>query len=195
MGATDDVTELLAEWSGGNREALDRLMPVVYDELRRLARRSMRSEVSGHTLQTTALVNEAYLRLVRQDRMQCENRAHFFAIAARLMRRILVDHAREKQREKRGAGAQKVALDEDFAIGTGQDRDLIALDDALKVLAEADERKSRVVEMRFFGGLSVEEIGTVLGISPVTVMRDWKFAKAWLYRELSAGQRGGPMPS
>jgi RNA polymerase sigma-70 factor, ECF subfamily len=192
VSAPDDITQLLAEWSEGRKEALDRLMPLVYDELRRLARRSLAAEGSDHTLQTTALVNEAYLRLVKQENTRWENRAHFFAIAARLVRRILVDHARTRLREKRGGGAQKISLDQELAIGTNQDPDLLALDQALNALAHADQRKCDVVEMKFFGGLSVEEIGGVLGVSPVTVMRDWNFAKAWLYRELSGA---GPVGS
>ena len=192
MGSPADITQLLAEWSEGNKEALDRLMPLVYDELRRVARRSLVAESSEHTLQTTALVNEAYLRLVRQEQMRWENRAQFFAIAARLVRRILVDHARTKHRDKRGGGAKKVSLDDQLAIGPGQDAGMIALDEALNALAQVDRRKSDVVEMKFFGGLSVEEIGRVLGISSVTVMRDWNFAKAWLYRNLSGECTDGP---
>jgi RNA polymerase sigma-70 factor, ECF subfamily len=156
---------------------------VVYDELRRLARRYMANERTAHTLQATALVNEAYMRLVDIHKVQWQNRAHFFAMSARLMRRILVDSARSRKYQKRGAGAQKVSLDERLMVAE-PGRDLVALDDALEQLAKVDERKSKVVEMRFFGGLSVEETAEALGVSVDTVMRDWKLAKAWLLREL-----------
>lgn len=186
MSTPGEVTQLLAECGNGNKEAFDRLIPLVYDELHRLARRSLASERPNHTLQTTALVNEAYMKLVGQENMRWENRAHFYAIAARLLRRILVDHARTKYREKRGGGANKLSLESDAQISVAPDQDLVALDDALNALANIDERKCRIVEMKFFGGLTAEEIGQVLGISAVTVVRDWSFAKAWLYRELSA---------
>ena len=185
MPSQDQITQLLAQCSNGNKDALDQLMPFVYDELRRLARRSLAAEGRDHTLQTTALVNEAYLRLVGQQQVRWQNRAHFFAIAARLIRRILVDHARTKQRDKRGGGAQRIQLDEGLAVGNERDTDLIALDVALEELARLDPRKCDIVEMKFFGGLSAEEIGEVLGVSAVTVMRDWSFARGWLYRELS----------
>jgi RNA polymerase sigma factor (TIGR02999 family) len=183
--ATHRVTQLLIDWSGGNQAALDELMPLVYDKLRRLARRYMRREASGHTLQTTGLVNEAYQRLVDQKHVRWQNRAHFFGIAAQLMRRILVDHARARQRVKRGGGALVVSLNEAGAIARESSTDLIALDDALARLAEVDGRKSRVVELRFFGGLSIKETAEVLQVSPGTVMHDWTLAKAWLYRALN----------
>lgn len=183
-GDGPQVTLLLQAWSSGDRDALDRLTPIVYDELRRLARHYMRGERSGHTLQTTALVNEAYLRLVDFKSMSWENRAHFFAVSAQLMRRILVDHAR-RHNLKRGAGFQHVSLEEDSAIIGGQGQpNFVALDDALRELAEVDSRKAQVVELRFFGGLTVEETAAVLKVSPVTVLRDWSTARAWLYREL-----------
>jgi RNA polymerase sigma factor (TIGR02999 family) len=176
---------LLRAWSGGEQSALERLTPIVYEELHRLARRYMRGERPGHSLQTTALVNEAYMRLVDYKRMQWQNRAHFFAVSAQLMRRILVDHAR-RHNLKRGAGAQHVSLEEAAVVG-GRATDLVELDAALNALARLDARKVQVVEMRFFGGLSVEETAEVLKVSPVTVMRDWSSAKAWLYREITAG--------
>src|SRR5271165_1165002 len=177
------VTHLLQAWSSGDRDALDRLTPIVYDELRRLARHYMRGERSGHTLQTTALVNEAYLRLVDFKSMSWENRAHFFAVAAQLMRRILVDHARRRNL-KRGAGFQHVHLEDTAVLGGQREPNFVALDDALQGLAEVDPRKAQVVELRFFGGLTVEETAEVLKVSPVTVLRDWSTARAWLYREL-----------
>jgi RNA polymerase sigma factor (TIGR02999 family) len=181
-----DVTVLLRAWTDGDPKALDQLTPIVYDELRRLARRYLRSERRDHSLQTTALVNEAYLRLVDHTRMEWQDRAHFFAVSAQVMRRILVDHARRRN-VKRGRGLRRVSLEEATMIGSERPTDLAALDDALMLLAERDPRKAQVVEMRFFGGLSVEESAEVLGVSPVTVMRDWRTAKAWLYRELSSG--------
>jgi RNA polymerase sigma-70 factor (ECF subfamily) len=184
--AAGDISRLLRAWSDGDQSALDRLTPIVYDELHRLARRYMRHERPGHSLQTSALVNEAYLRLVDYERMQWQNRAHFFAISAQLMRRILVDHARRRNL-KRGGGVEHVALEEAAVVGGGQGSDLVALDDAMNALARIDPRKVQVVEMRFFGGLSVEETAEVLKVSPVTVMRDWSTAKAWLYRELTGG--------
>jgi len=187
-GATGvgEVSRLLRAWSDGNQDALDRLTPIVYEELRKLARRYMRGERAGHSLQTTALVNEAYMRLVDYKRMQWQNRAHFFAVSAQLMRRILVEHARRRNL-KRGGGVPHVSFDEAAVIGGAKDprADLVALDDAMNALARLDPRKVQVVEMRFFGGLSVEETAEVLKVSPVTVMRDWSTAKAWLYRELS----------
>jgi RNA polymerase sigma-70 factor (ECF subfamily) len=182
----DDVSTLLRAWSDGDQGALDLLTPIVYDELHRLARRYMRGERPGHSLQTTALVNEAYMRLVDYKRMQWQNRAHFFAVSAQLMRRILVDHAR-RHNVKRGGGVKHVPLEEASQIGGGQEADLVALDDAMNALARLDPRKVQVVEMRFFGGLSVEETAEVLKVSPITVMRDWSTAKAWLYREMKAG--------
>jgi RNA polymerase sigma factor (TIGR02999 family) len=183
--SSKEVTQLLLAWNGGDKEALDRLMPLVYDELRRLARRYMMRESPGHTLQTTALVNEAYMRLVDWKNVQWQNRAHFFGVSAQLMRRILVDFARSRQQLKREGAAQPVSLDEALVVSSERGQDLVALDDALKALAEIDERKSRIVEMRFFGGLSVEETAEVVGIAPITVMREWTKAKAWLYRELN----------
>ena len=180
------VSGLLRAWSDGDRAALDRLTPIVYDELRRLASRYMRSERTGHSLQTTALVNEAYMRLVDYKSMQWQNRAHFFAVSAQLMRRILVDHAR-RHNLKRGGGVQHVSFEDTAEVGGDRAADLVALDEAMHALARIDPRKVQVVEMRFFGGLSVEETAEVLKVSPVTVMRDWNTAKAWLYRELTGG--------
>jgi RNA polymerase sigma factor (TIGR02999 family) len=178
------VTGILLKWREGDEAALDRLVPIVHDELRRIARRCMAGERAGHSLQATALVNEAYLRLIDVQHVNWQNRAHFLAMSARLMRRILVDYARSKRYQKRGGGAVKVTFDEGLPVTAEPAMDLVALDDALKVLAAVDERKSRVVELRFFGGLSVEETATVLAVSPETIMRDWKLAKAWLMREL-----------
>ena len=165
-------------------------MPIVYDQLHRLARHYMSGEQAGHSLQATALVNEAYLRLVDCNRMRWQNRAHFFAVSAQLMRRILVDHARRRNL-KRGAGFQHIELDETAVVGSGSDQNLAALDDAMRALEQIDQRKAQVVELRFFGGLSVEETAEVLKVSPVTVMRDWSMARAWLYRELggNAGEK------
>ncbi len=185
-----EVSGLLRAWSDGDRAALDRLMPIVYDELRRIARHYMKGERPGHSLQTTALVNEAYIRLVDYESMQWQNRAHFFAVSSQLMRRILVDHAR-RHNLKRGGGVQHVSLEETAMVGGDRTADLVALDDAMNALARIDLRKVQVVEMRFFGGLSVEEKAEVLKVSPVTVMRDWSTAKAWLYRELTGEATGG----
>jgi RNA polymerase sigma factor (TIGR02999 family) len=179
-----NVTALLVAWGDGDESAFARLMPIVHDELHRIARGCMAGEKGGHTLQATALVNEAYLRLIQTQGMNWQNRAHFLAMAARLMRRILVDFARSKQYAKRGGGAVKISLAPDVALSAQPGRDLVALDDALDALAKVDERKSRVIEMRFFGGLSVQETAEALHVSPETVMRDWKMAKAWLLREL-----------
>ena len=184
-----DVTAILRAWSEGDRQALDRLTPIIYDELRRLARRYVRQERPGHSLQATALVNEAYMRLVDYKRMQWQDRAHFFAVSAQLMRRILVDHAR-RHNLKRGAAVTHVSLDDAASMPGEAPTDLLALDDAMTALAQLDPRKARVVEMRFFGGLSVEETAAVLSVSEVTVMRDWSSAKAWLYRELTGGSDG-----
>jgi len=181
----EEVTQLLLAWGNGNQAALEKLMPLVYEELRRLAHHYMRRERPGHTLQTTALVNEVYFRLIDQKRMHWQNRAHFFAIAAQLMRRILVDHARSHQYAKRGGGAHKVTLDEGAVVAQEQAADLIALDDALLSLAAIDERKSKIVELRFFGGLSVEETAETLKTSTRTVMREWSMAKAWLYHTIN----------
>ncbi len=186
--SSQEVTQLLVEWGNGSRAALDKLMPLVYEELRRLARRHMRREREGHTLQTSALVNEAYLKMINEREMQWQNRAHFFAVAAQLMRMILIDHARARKVAKRGGGANQVPLDEALVVSDERAAELLALDDALKALEAVDERKSRIAELRFFGGLSVEETAEVLKISRATVMREWRMAKAWLYRELNQGE-------
>jgi RNA polymerase sigma-70 factor (ECF subfamily) len=188
--AGGDISRLLRAWSDGDQSALERLTPIVYDELHRLARRYMKRERPGHSLQTAALVNEAYMRLVDCERMQWQNRAHFFAVSAQLMRRILVDHAR-RHNLKRGGDVQHVSLDEAAVVGGDQDADMAALDDAMNALARIDPRKVQVVEMRFFGGLSVEETAEVLKVSPVTVKRDWRAARAWLYREMTGGTTDG----
>lgn len=185
-----DVTQLLVNWSNGDRQALEQLTPLVYSELCRLASRYLRRERQGHTLQSTALVHEAYMRLVDQRNVHWQNRAHFFGIAAQLIRRILVDHARSHHAQKRGADACKLSLDEAIATAEKRDLNLVALDDALETLAKIDEQQSRVVELRFFTGLSIEETAEVLGISPATVKRDWAAAKAWLYREISGSASG-----
>jgi RNA polymerase sigma factor (TIGR02999 family) len=182
--ASVEITRLLKAWGQGDQAALDRLTPAVYDELRRMARRYMRRERDGHTLQTTALVNEAYLRLVDVHNVSWQDRAHFFAVSAQMMRRILVDAARARTSERRGGRAVRAELEEIPDLSSGRDREIVAIDDALKELAEMDPRKARVVELRFFGGLSVEESAEVLKVSPQTVLRDWKLAKAWLMREL-----------
>ena len=179
------VTTLLVKWSDGDDSAMQELVPLVYDELRRLAGRQMSREREDHVLQATALVNEAFLRLVDIHQIQWRNRTHFFAMAARLMRRILVEHARARAFRKRGGGAPHVTFDENLTSPQSTPHDLVALDDALKALAVVHERKARVVELRHFGGLSVDETAGVLDVSPETVMRDWKFAKNWLLRELS----------
>ena len=180
-----NVTQLLVGWSEGDKAALDQLVPIVYDELRRQAARYLRRERVGHTLQTTALIHEAYLRLVDQKHVRWQNRAHFFGIAAQLMRRILVDHARTKKRLKRGGSDLRVSLNEATALSKGQDLDVIGLDEALTRLEKIDEQQGKIVELRFFSGLTVEETAAVLGISTGTVKRDWSMAKAWLHRELS----------
>lgn len=187
--SSQEVTELLLAWNSGDEAALQKLMPLVYDELHRLAHRYLSGERAGHMLQTTALVNEAYLRLIDASRVQWQNRAHFFAVSAQLMRRVLVDFARARQYQKRGGGAQQVSLEEALVVSVDRGDELIALDDALTTLAAADERASKVVELRFFGGLNIEETATVLGISPETVKRDWQWAKVWLLRELSNESR------
>jgi RNA polymerase sigma-70 factor, ECF subfamily len=185
-----EITLLLRAWSEGDQSALERLAPIVYDELHRLAGRYMKRERPGHSLQTTALVNEAYMRLVDYKRMEWQNRAHFFAVSAQLIRRILVEHAR-RHNQKRGGSVQHVSLEAAAVVGGSRSADLVALDDAMKRLAQLDARKEQVVEMRFFGGLSVEETAEVLKISQVTVLRDWSTAKAWLYRELTGGTTDG----
>lgn len=189
----NDVSQLLRAWSDGDQSALQRLTPVVYAELRRLAHRYMKGERSGHSLQTTALVNEAYLRLVDYKRMHWQGRAHFFAVSAQLMRRILVEHAR-RQNMKRGAGVQRVSLEEAAMVGAHLSADLVALDEALNELARLDPRKVQVVEMRFFGGLSVDETAEVLKVSPVTVRRDWSTAKVWLYGAMTGRTGDGFAP-
>jgi RNA polymerase sigma-70 factor, ECF subfamily len=189
----NDISTLLRAWSQGDEEALKKLTPIVYHELHRLARRYMKQERQGHSLQTTALVNEAYTRLVDYKRMHWQDRAHFFAVSAQVMRRILVDYAR-RHNLKRGAGVQQVSLEQAAVIGgdesTSSALDFAALDDALNALARIDPRKVQVVEMRFFGGLSVEETAEVLKISTVTVKRDWRAARTWLYRELTGASDG-----
>jgi len=187
---TNDISRLLLAWGGGNQKALDRLTAVVYEELRRLAHYYMQGERPGHMLQTTALVNEAWMRLADYKRMQWQDRAHFFAVAAQAMRRILVDHARSHN-IKRGAGVQHVALDEVAVVSGDRTGDLVALDDALNELARLDPRKAQIIEMRFFGGLSVEETAEALQVSAATVRRDWSIAKFWLYRELGGGTGNG----
>ena len=182
---SQNITELLVGYGRGDKEALDQLMPIVYDELRRQAARYLRREQAGNTLQTTALIHEAYVRLVDQRNVQWQNRAHFFGIAAQMMRRILVDHARAKKRVKRGGSDVRVSLGDATVAVKGQDLDVVALDEALERLAQIDEQQSRVVELRFFSGLTVEETAEVMGISKATVKRDWSMAKAWLHRELS----------
>ncbi|PYR60555.1 MAG: RNA polymerase subunit sigma-70 [Acidobacteria bacterium] len=181
---SQEITQLLLAWNHGDEQALDQLMPLVHDELHRLAHRYMAGERPGHPLQTTALVNEAYLRLIDSSRVQWQNRAHFFAVSAQLMRRILVDAARARKKLKRGGDAIQVSLDEAMDISSEPGADLIALDEALTTLGAFDERKSKVVELRFFGGLTVEETAEVLKVSVMTVMRDWALAKVWLLREL-----------
>jgi RNA polymerase sigma factor (TIGR02999 family) len=181
-----EVTNLLFEWKQGNKAAMDLLTPLVYNELRRLAERYLRNERSAATLQPTALVHEAYLRLVAQSMPDWESRAHFFGVAAHLMRQILVDHARKHRSAKRGGGIDKLSIDEIIGLGTDKPADIIALDDALKTLAEIDERKAKVIELRFFGGLSVEETAVALGVSPATIGREQRLAEAWLHRELSS---------
>jgi RNA polymerase sigma factor (TIGR02999 family) len=188
---THEVTRLLKAWTAGDEQALEKLTPLVYQELHRVARRCMAKERSGHTLQTTALVNEVYLRLVDCGQINWQDRAHFFAVSAQLMRRILVDFARSRDYQKRGGGVAQVSLDEVASVCNEPDPNMVALDDALNTLAEVDGRKSKVIELRFFGGLSIEETAEVLSVSPQTVMRDWRLARAWLLRELSEGDARG----
>ena len=188
--STKEVTELLLDWSDGNQVALDRLTPLVYEELHRLAHQHMKRErryQQAHTMQTSALVNEAYLRLIDQRNVHWQNRAQFFGIAATSMRRILVGYARRRKRAKRGAGAFQISLDEAAILSDERASEMVALDEALENLAAVDQRKSQVVELRFFGGLSIEETAEVLKVSPGTVMRDWTLAKAWLRREIISG--------
>jgi RNA polymerase sigma-70 factor (ECF subfamily) len=178
------ITQLLKDWGNGDQAARDQLMPLVYEELRRMAHQHMRKERPGHTLQTSALVNEAFVRLVDQSEVEWQNRAHFFGIAAQMMRRILVDYARSRQYAKRGGGAQQVSFDEALFASEERADEVVALDDALKDLAQFDQRKSQIVELRFFGGLSIDETAELLKVSPGTVMRDWTLAKAWLRKQI-----------
>lgn len=180
-----DITQLLVAWGRGDKEALDKLMPFVYSELRRLAHAYMRRQRPDHTLQTTALVNEAYMRLIDSDKVRWQDRNHFFAMSARLMRRILVDFARSKKAQKRGGGGHLVTFDEELPVAEAREAELISLDEALTRLSELDERQGKIVELRYFGGLTEEEIAEVLDISARTVRRDWSVARAWLFRELS----------
>jgi RNA polymerase sigma factor (TIGR02999 family) len=185
-----DVTQILRAWSDGDRGALDELIPIVYEELRRQAARYLRRERPDHTLQTTALIHEAYVRLVDQKEVRWQNRAHFFGVAAQMMRRILVDHARKDQALKRGGPAAELPLEETAAVSGVPDMNLVALDEALTRLAAMDERKGRVVELKYFGGLTAEEAAEVLGVSEATVRHDWGLAKAWLRREIAGGDSG-----
>jgi RNA polymerase sigma-70 factor (ECF subfamily) len=185
LPSTPEITQMLRAWTAGDQQALEKLTPLVHRELHRVARRYMAGERSGHTLQTTALVNEVYLRLVDCGQVNWHDRAHFFAVSAQLMRRILVDFARSRGYQKRGGNVPHISLDDAPPVCSEPDPNLLALDDALKALAELDRRKSRVVELRFFGGLNIEETAEILGVSAVTVMRDWRLAKIWLLRELS----------
>jgi RNA polymerase sigma factor (TIGR02999 family) len=181
-----EITQLLVAWKSGDQEALDKLMPLIYDELRRLAKHYMRGERAGHTLESVDLVNEAYLRLIDANNINWQNRAHFFGVAAQIMRNILVDHARKRVYAKRGgAGQQRLTLSKANRIANKPDMDLVALDDALKDLASLNSQQTKIVELRFFGGLSIEETAEVLGIGHATVEREWKMARAWLRRELS----------
>ena len=182
-----DVTQLLIAWNDGDQAARDQLMSVVYEELHRVARRYMRNESPGHTLQTSALVNEAFIRLVDQKNVHWQNRAHFYSIAAQMMRRILVDYARRRNYAKRGGGARALSLDEGLIVSDERSAEVVAVHEALEELAKFDPRKSQIVELRFFGGLTIDETAGVLGVSPGTVMADWTVAKAWLRREISSG--------
>jgi len=183
-GTLSGITELLIDWNRGDKGALDRLMPIVYNELRVVARHHLSLEDREHTLQSAALVNETYIRLVDQERVQWRNRAHFFAISARMMRRILVDHARQRRAEKRGGIAPRLSLDESAGVAKHTDLDLVALDQAMEALSRLDPQQARVIELRFFGGLTIEEISEALDISAATVTRDWVTAKAWLFSQL-----------
>ena len=189
--APEDVTQLLQAWSAGEPGALEKLTPLVYRELHGLAKRYMAQERSGHTLQTTALVNEAYLRLVGSSQVSWQDRTHFFAVSAQVMRHILVDFARSRRHQRRGGGEERVSLEEGVVVSRQQSGAVVAVDEALKALEAVDRRKSQVVELRFFGGLSVEETAQALGVSPETVLRDWRLAKAWLLRELRGERRDG----
>lgn len=180
-----DVTQLLLDWNAGDQHALAELMPLVYAELRQIAARQLRRERSDHTLQATALVHEAWLRLVQTERLTWQNRAHFLGVAAELMRRVLVDHARRRSAGKRGSGETRLSLNEAIDVAQPREINLLALDDALTSLAALDPRQSKIVELKYFGGLEIEEIAEVVGISPATVKRDWQWARAWLHREIS----------
>lgn len=186
----NEVTQLLQRWSHGNRDALADLLPLVYDELRRLAASYMRFESPGHTLQPTAVVHEAYMRLIQQREVHWKSRAHFFGIAAQMIRRILVDHVRATRAQKRGSGFAALSLDEALGVGEQKSWEIIALDDALKTLAQMDPQQAKIVELRFFAGLSIEETASLVGVSPATVKRDWVSAKAWLFRQLSRTREG-----
>jgi len=186
------VTRLLLAWRQGKQDALDQLIPIVYEELRQQAHRYLQREQKGHLLQTTALINETYLRLLDCNKIGWKNRAHFFAITAQMMRRIRVDYARSRRSQKRGGGLEKTTLDEKLTFSIARNSDLVALDDALNALALIDERRSRVVELRFFGGLSIEETAEVLGVCPDTVVRDWRLAKVWLAREVKRTAEADP---
>ena len=187
--SSQELTHLLLAWRQGEREALNKLIPVIYEELRRIAHSYIRGEHKGHTLQTTALVNEAYLRLIDCSRVNWQNRAHFLAVSAQLMRRILIDYARSRGYQKRGGAMERISLEESQIVSEGRDLDLLELDEALQALAAVDARKCQVVELRFFGGLTAEETAEVLGVSPDTVLRDWKLARTWLAREMKKQAR------
>jgi len=191
LSSTHDVTQLLKAWTAGDEQALEKLTPLVYEQLHRAAQHYMAGQRSGHILQATALVNEVYLQLIDCGQMNWQDRAHFFAMSAHLMRRILIDFARSRGSQKRGGGALQISLDEAPSVGSEPDPNLVALDDALKALAAVDERESKVVELRFFGGLSIKETAEVLKVSVETVQRDWRLAKMWLLREMSKGNQGG----
>ena len=189
QSSSQELTHLLLAWRQGQREALDRLIPVIYEELRRIAHSYIRGERRGNTLQTTALVNEAYLRLIDCSRVNWQNRAHFLAVSAQLMRRILIDYARSRGYQKHGGAMERISLKESQIVSAGSDPDLVELDEALQALAAVDARKSQVVELRFFGGMTAEETAEVLGVSPDTVLRDWKLARTWLAREMKKQAR------
>ena len=191
---SQEVTQLLADWGKGDRSALDKLFPLVHSELRRIAQRQMNQERGGHTLQATALVNEAYLKLVGQQGFEWHNRAHFFAVCAQVMRHILIDHARAHARDKRGGGAIQVSLNDVAMIAEDQASNLVALDEALRLLESLDPQKGRIVELRYFGGMSIEETAEVLNVSPRTVRREWQRSKAWLYRMISEGTEDETRP-
>jgi RNA polymerase sigma factor (TIGR02999 family) len=189
---SQEVTRLLLAWRQGKQDALDELIPIVYEQLRQQAHRSLQREQKGHSLQTTALINETFLRLVDCDKVSWKNRAHFFAITAKMMRHVLVDYARSRRSQKRGGGLEKTTLDQKLTFSIARNSDLVALDDALNELELIDQRRSRVVELRFFGGLSIEETAEVLGVSPDTVVRDWRLAKVWLAREVKKSAEANP---